>query len=510
MLSSIFKGLFGLAVVVALVGSLGQPADAQVDARRKAEDALRSGIQAQSRRDHGAALQFFSQAINSSALGRSELAVALYRRAISYRSQKQPARAISDINSALFFKDALPSNDRANAIEVRLQAYRDAGLSAPALTTSTPRAPSSAALQAPSGPPRTGPRIINTAPPRVSGPVHRVAPRQSLSDLPPTAPILGGSSSGSEVAARPPQPVAPQISAFSTETRRGAPPPSSVPAFTTRAAPAPSSVASVSSRAAVTPRGSWSTETSARPVRGPAQVAATTSSAAAQAGSLGTYGASSRAAVAPSVAAPQATAPTAWRGSPPAVRQPLAETPTVRPVAPPREVARASAPAETVTGGQGIGGFFSNLFGQSQTRDAIVPETTSAVSRREPPPRAEPAPRVEPARERVAVVVPPAAPQAAPQAVVEPRTPRAKGFDIELAALSDRFRAEAIAKQVMVQYSSDFFWSPRKTRVDERAGPEGSTIYAVRLGLYGDEASARGFCGKLEADGFDCNIVARR
>lgn len=97
-----------------------------------------------------------------------------------------------------------------------------------------------------------------------------------------------------------------------------------------------------------------------------------------------------------------------------------------------------------------------------------------------------------------------------PEPAAKPRAPRASGYDIELAALSDRFRAEAIAKQVMVQYSSDFYWSSHKTRIDERAGPEGSTIYAVRLGLYRDEASARAFCGKLEADGFDCDLVARR
>ena len=35
--------------------------------------------------------------------------------------------------------------DRADAIELRLKAYRDAGLQAPALATATPRAPSSAA-----------------------------------------------------------------------------------------------------------------------------------------------------------------------------------------------------------------------------------------------------------------------------------------------------------------------------------------------------------------------------
>jgi cell division septation protein DedD len=132
-----------------------------------------------------------------------------------------------------------------------------------------------------------------------------------------------------------------------------------------------------------------------------------------------------------------------------------------------------------------------------------MPQTTSSLSRE--------APETTPQRKatpQVAAAPVPRAPE--PEPAAGPRTPRSSGYEIELAALSDRFRAEAIAKQVMVQYSSDFFWSSRKTRLDERPGPEGSTIYGVRLGVYGDEASARDFCGKLEAGGFDCQIVARR
>jgi len=114
--------------------------------------------------------------------------------------------------------------------------------------------------------------------------------------------------------------------------------------------------------------------------------------------------------------------------------------------------------------------------------------------------------RESPQEERVAAVSVPAA----PEPVAEPREARADGYDIEVVALHDRYRAEAVAKQIMVQYSSDFFWTPRKTRIEERPGPDGATLYSVRLGRYDDEASARAFCEKLEASGFNCDLVARR
>jgi cell division septation protein DedD len=162
--------------------------------------------------------------------------------------------------------------------------------------------------------------------------------------------------------------------------------------------------------------------------------------------------------------------------------------------------ASSGASAGAVAAGTGVGGFLSSLFGQSTANDQDVPRTTSSVSQ----PDATAARGT--AGERVAVVSPPATPKPAP----EPVEQRAKGFDIEIAALHDRYRAEAVAKQIMVQYSSDFYWSSRKTRVEERAGPDGATLYAVRLGQYDDESSARSFCKKLEAGGFDCELVVRR
>ena len=147
-----------------------------------------------------------------------------------------------------------------------------------------------------------------------------------------------------------------------------------------------------------------------------------------------------------------------------------------------------------------MGGFLSSLFGQSTASEQDVPRTTSSV------PQSAATTARETAGERVAVVSPPATAMPAARPVEKP----AKGFDIEITALHDRYRAEAIAKQIMVQYSSDFYWSSRKTRVEERPGPDGATLYAVRLGHYDDESSARSFCKKLEAGGFDCELVVRR
>jgi hypothetical protein len=523
MLSSIARGLFvALAVVVALGADIA-PASAQSTARKNAEEALRQGISAQSKRDHNAAVALLSQAVNSGALARSELGLALYHRAVSYRAQKQPALAISDLNSALFFKDALPSKERAEAIELRLKSYRDAGLQAPALATSTPRAPSSASIQAPGGPVASGPRIVNTAPPRVEAPVRRVEPRQSLSDLPPTAPILG-SSQTSVAAVAPPAQTSSRIPAFSTQTTRGSPPPTTMTTRTT----IPTTVASVRSRPSNVPEASWSTATS----RG-----APTSTSAAVPTQVTASSFATTAQPAPVFTPPRTSAPTDWRNpdvarsatseakrpETPAPSQWSSPAPPVsassslaqRPVettsstfaatssATATTAATSAAAAGTATtGSSGVGSFFSSLFGQPAAQQADVPPTTSSVSQ-SPSPAVE---RESPQEERVAAVSVPAA----PEPVAEPREARADGYDIEVVALHDRYRAEAVAKQIMVQYSSDFFWTPRKTRIEERPGPDGATLYSVRLGRYDDEASARAFCEKLEASGFNCDLVARR
>jgi tetratricopeptide (TPR) repeat protein len=56
------------------------------------------------------------------------MAKALYYRGIAYRKQDKPAQAISDLTSALWLKGGLSDADRADAMENRAAAYRQAGL----------------------------------------------------------------------------------------------------------------------------------------------------------------------------------------------------------------------------------------------------------------------------------------------------------------------------------------------------------------------------------------------
>ena len=506
MIASIAKGWVpSLAVAMVVVATAG-PVVAQSNARKNAEKVLRQGVTAQGKRDHKSAVSLLSRAVNSGALAREQLAIALYRRAISYRAQKQPARAISDLNSALFFKDDLPVKERADAIELRLKSYRDAGLKAPALATATPRAASSASIQAPGGPVQSGPRIVNAVPPRAKAPIRRVEPRQSLSSLAPTTPILGPSQMTAAPVAPPPSSSSPSIPTFSTQTKSGVVP---FQATTTRTM-IPTSVASVRSRPSNVPNTTWSTATRS--------AAPGASSVAAQPGSTGSFSAAAK--PAPQFTPPRTTAPTAWRS--PSVAPSAGEGPTqlgstgltgAKPAEAPKPTAAARARTDTTSGsasaapvaggaavGAGMGEFFSSLFGQSQASSGSAAQTRRSVA------GVGSADTKPEAMERVAAVSLPAT--STPPA--EPLKMRAKGFDIEIAALHDRYRAEAVAKQIMVQYSSDFFWNQRRTRVEKRPGPEGTILYAVRLGLYDEESVARSFCKKLEAGGFDCELVVRR
>ncbi len=95
---------------------------------KQAQDLLRTGydaLQADKARD---AVEAFSKALQSGRLSSSEMAKTFYYRAQAYRSLKQPANAISDLNSALWMKDELSDKDRAEAVKMRSASYREAGV----------------------------------------------------------------------------------------------------------------------------------------------------------------------------------------------------------------------------------------------------------------------------------------------------------------------------------------------------------------------------------------------
>ncbi len=103
--------------------------------RKQAQDVLRAGYDALRANKAKAAIAEFSRAINSGSLRRNDMARALYYRGTAYRAAQQPAKAISDLTSALWLKGALNKNERSAAMKERQAAYADAGVGGGATAT---------------------------------------------------------------------------------------------------------------------------------------------------------------------------------------------------------------------------------------------------------------------------------------------------------------------------------------------------------------------------------------
>lgn len=97
----------------------------------KGAEQLASGIKSLQEGKTAEAVGTLSTAISSGALDGPQMAKALYYRGIARRKQGQSAQAISDLTSALFLKGGLSDTERADALEQRSAAYRDAGISDP-------------------------------------------------------------------------------------------------------------------------------------------------------------------------------------------------------------------------------------------------------------------------------------------------------------------------------------------------------------------------------------------
>lgn len=418
--------LFRLALLIGLLGAGLQPFGAVVLAqgtetsRKAAEEALRGGLAAQKAGKHNDAIAYFSQAISVGALQRKQLTLALYRRGISHRATKKPAQAISDLNSALFFKGDLSSQDRAGAVEERMRAYQDAGLTAePAATASSGSqwAPTSTPGVVPKGDASAaGGRVVTAVPPRVQEPVQAITPRRTTTALAPTTPILGPDTGSTAAVAAP---------------SRGASPP--IPQFETRVTAA------------------------AAPLKQVRPVAPAAAERKEGSGAIGGWQTATRSTAEPA--------------------------------------------ASNASGGQTVAGFFSNLFGTQATPPDTKTIVTGGVGRAEAP-SGMPAVR-QPSRPAVPASV----------AVVQPSRPaetaisRAGQYEIQVASLRSKDRAEALAKQLMVQYPAGFLASAKQSRVIESNTRAGDLIYAVRYGSFESKADVASMCEKFVADGLDCLVV---
>ncbi len=443
-------------------------------AGKSAQEVLQTGLAAQKARNHAAAVSYFSRAINMGGLARKQMTYALYRRAISNRAQKQSAQAISDLNSALFFKGDLSSRDRADAIEERMKAFKDAGLAPTSVPTASSASQWGATASAPTPVYQASKRrVISTAPRRVLEPIKVVRPTRLSSALPPGSPTLTPAT---------PQPKARavarrEISAFQTR----------VAAAPVRPKPQPTQSSSFLSfltpkveRGVGVPKRSRDRQRSKKPL------------------------------------VPTTSWQVATKSEPvtvPQTRVTQKKPPPARPAAKVVSVA-AAEPTPTPSGTPGFGQFFSNIFGgdaaaSSSATGSVKPSpppvrtTPPAAAKPQPRPVAAPAGVAKPLQ--IAAARPPAPRSTAPIS----RSGRRGKFEIEVAKLRNIYRADALARQLVVRYSSSSFWGTKQTaRVQEIAGiGDTGALYSVRYGVYDNNGDLSSTCEQFKADGLNCEVV---
>ncbi len=121
-----------------------------------AQNEVEAGIAALGQGKNDAAVASLSTALSAGSLPPGQTARALYYRGVAYRRQAKPAQAISDLTNALWIKNGLTEEQRADALQQRSGAYREAGLPeqgdpAPARTVAVPK-PSATASKTPPAP----------------------------------------------------------------------------------------------------------------------------------------------------------------------------------------------------------------------------------------------------------------------------------------------------------------------------------------------------------------------
>jgi hypothetical protein len=182
------------------------PAKAAPQAKQDAGDATKTKDPAAAQRGYAAgtrafeagrmaeAIQQLSAALSAGGLPSQQMAKALYYRGVAYRKQGKPAQAISDLTMAVWLKGGLSDVDRAQAIDNRQAAYREAGLgnTAPPIGAAPPEAPATAAsAQAVASPPAAAaqPAAVSawetetTAQTASPTPVVAAGPAQQLSEV---------------------------------------------------------------------------------------------------------------------------------------------------------------------------------------------------------------------------------------------------------------------------------------------------------------------------------------
>ena len=119
-------------------------ANTKVDAAT-AQSQVEAGVNALEAGKLDAAVASLSSALAAASLPAPQTARALYYRGVAYHKQSKPALAIADLTSALWLKNGLTDQQRADALQNRAAAYREAGLPDQAAESVRPAVPSGGA-----------------------------------------------------------------------------------------------------------------------------------------------------------------------------------------------------------------------------------------------------------------------------------------------------------------------------------------------------------------------------
>ena len=474
-----------------------------------AQRAYAAGTRAFEAGKMGEAVQQLTTALSTGGLPAPQMAKALYYRGVAYRKQGKPAQAISDLTTAVWLKGGLSDADRAQAIDNRQSAYREAGLgdTAPPVVTAPAAAPPSppapvviATGPAPAPAPTQAPAAPTAAP--ASAPAWQ-APAVTTTGVTAAAPAQSGAPqqlsdavSGSYVTTSPAPDTSPAPAAPAPAAEEPAP------------APSGSSTSGGSSIAGFFGNLFWPRRARRRFRRAlrlatsaPADAAALRSSlrlganhgvASGTRASRDRRSATARAG-SHSCCCPRIAARAGSRSCLPPHRRPAAPAPLCPP--PP---ASSAEPAPTSTSGSSVASFFGNLFssGSATANGASAPAgewTTGTVvaSGHDAPPPTTAVQTASLAKETFAWS--------------EPAPPGAAVYRLQVAAVRSRDQAERVI--VGLKKEQGFRIGNVEPQIDETVIGSMGTFYRVRLGPYASATEPTQLCKSLKPHGYDCLVV---
>lgn len=168
---------------------------------------------------------------------------------------------------------------------------------------------------------------------------------------------------------------------------------------------------------------------------------------------------------------------------------------------------RSAPPAETPSGGgNGIGTFFSNLFGGSQSQPSASGASSPVKAPAEPAVSSwsEPAASTK-SKSATKTAAAGSGTKGATTAVVPSGAARQGGFILELASVRSQEEATRTAEKVRKEYRDAI--GERKYNVVQTTFGNMGTFYRAQFGPYSESVQPGALCASLRAKGIDCQVI---